>query len=39
MMGLTTAPLVAKLLNRVDARLMVSVAVAWLGAMALVRPG
>lgn len=39
MMGLTTAQIVARLLDRVDARLMVSGAVAWLGAMALVRTG
>lgn len=37
LMGLTTAQIVAKLLNRVDARLMVSGAVAWLGAMSLLR--
>ena len=39
MMGLTTAQLVAKLLPRVDARIMVSGAVAWLGAMAILRTG
>ncbi|MET0251633.1 MAG: DHA2 family efflux MFS transporter permease subunit [Novosphingobium sp.] len=39
LMGLTTAQIVAKLISRVDARIMISAAVAWLGVMSLVRTG
>jgi DHA2 family multidrug resistance protein len=37
--AITTAPLAAKLSTKVDARILVSAAVAWLGAMTLVRAG
>ncbi|MEO5586762.1 MAG: DHA2 family efflux MFS transporter permease subunit [Novosphingobium sp.] len=37
--ALTTAPLAAKMMTKVDPRLMISVSVTWLGLMTLVRTG
>ncbi|MFT4026910.1 MAG: DHA2 family efflux MFS transporter permease subunit [Novosphingobium sp.] len=39
MTSITTAPLAAKLMTRVDPRILISASVAWLGAMTIVRTG